>query len=48
MTLLLQYHGQTSVPVEIEGLTPDFARDKTVADIERFETFSRQPPRAPG
>lgn len=39
MTLKLTYHGETSVPVEIEGLTPDWACDKSLAEIERFEIF---------
>jgi formylmethanofuran dehydrogenase subunit C len=39
MALRLVYHGQTSVPVEIEGLTPDWACDKSLAEIERFEIF---------
>ena len=39
MTLKLVYHGQTSVPVEIEGLTPDWACDKSLLEIERFEIF---------
>lgn len=39
MALRLSYHGETSVPVEIEGFTPDWACDKTLADIERFEIF---------
>lgn len=39
MPLRLTYHGQTSVPVEIEGLTPDWACDKSLAEIERFEIF---------
>lgn len=39
MTLKLTYHGQTSVPVEIEGLTPDWACDKSIAEIERFEIY---------
>ena len=39
MSLRLTYHGQTSVPVEIEGLTPDWACDKSLAEIERFEIF---------
>lgn len=37
MTLQLTYRGETTVPVEVEGLTPDWAADKTVAAIERFE-----------
>ncbi len=39
MTLKLRYHGETSVPVEIEGLTPDWACDKSLTEIERFEMF---------
>ncbi len=39
MTLKLVYHGETSVPVEIEGLTPDWACDKSISEIERFEIF---------
>ncbi|MDP1796805.1 MAG: formylmethanofuran dehydrogenase subunit C [Planctomycetaceae bacterium] len=39
MTLKLVYHAETTVPVEIEGLTPDWACDKSVAEIERFEIF---------
>jgi len=39
MTLKLTYLGQTSVPVEIEGFTPCWARDKSLAEIEQFEIF---------
>lgn len=39
MTLKLTYTGETSVPVEIEGLTPDVVREMSIADIERFEIF---------
>jgi formylmethanofuran dehydrogenase subunit C len=39
MALRLIYRGETSVPVEIEGLTPDWACDKSLAEIERFEIF---------
>jgi formylmethanofuran dehydrogenase subunit C len=39
MSLTLAYQGQTPVPVEIEGLTPDWAADKSLAEIERFEIF---------
>ena len=39
MSLKLSYHGETSVPVEIEGLTPDWACEKSLAEIERFEIF---------
>jgi formylmethanofuran dehydrogenase subunit C len=39
MAITLTYRGETSVPVEIEGLTPDWARDKSLPEIERFEIF---------
>jgi len=39
MSLTLTYTGQTSVPVEIEGFTPTWAREKTLAEIEQFEIF---------
>lgn len=39
MTLKIEYFGETSVPVEIEGLTPDWACDKSLGAIERFEIF---------
>jgi len=39
MAITLTYNAQTLVPVEIEGLTPDWACDKSIADIERFEIF---------
>jgi formylmethanofuran dehydrogenase subunit C len=39
MALRLTYFGETSVPVEIEGLTPDLACDKSLAEIEQFEIF---------
>lgn len=39
MALRLSYYGETTVPVEIEGFTPDWACGKSVADIERFEIF---------
>jgi formylmethanofuran dehydrogenase subunit C len=39
MAIKLTYRGETSVPVEIEGLTPDWACDKSLAEIERFEIF---------
>lgn len=39
MTLKLVYKGETSVPVEIEGLTPDWACDKSLAEIEHFEIY---------
>ena len=39
MPLTLQYKGETTVPVEIEGLTPDVARQWSPADVERFEIY---------
>lgn len=39
MGLLLKYNGQTSVPVELEGFTPDWACDKSLAELERFPIF---------
>lgn len=39
MSLTLTCHADTSVPVEIEGLTPDWACDKSLAEIERFEIY---------
>ena len=39
MALTLTYRQETSVPVEVENFTPDWARTKTLAEIERFEIF---------
>jgi formylmethanofuran dehydrogenase subunit C len=39
MSIKLIYRTETSVPVEIEGLTPDWACDKSLAEIEHFEIF---------
>jgi formylmethanofuran dehydrogenase subunit C len=39
MAIKLTYRAETSVPVEVEGLTPDWACDKSLAEIERFEIF---------
>ena len=39
MSLQLTYQGETNVPVEIEGLTPDWAVDKSLDEIKRFEIF---------
>jgi formylmethanofuran dehydrogenase subunit C len=39
MPLKLTYRAETSIPVEVEGLTPDWACAKSVAEIERFEIF---------
>lgn len=37
--LSFRYKGNTSVPVEVEGLTPSAVRGMSLADIERFEIF---------
>jgi len=39
MALTLRYNAQSSIPVEIEGFTPDRVRDKSLAEIERVEIF---------
>ncbi len=39
MSLKLRYRGETTVPVEVEGITPDAVRDKSVAEIEKLEIF---------
>jgi formylmethanofuran dehydrogenase subunit C len=39
MSLTLSYRASSSVPVEVEGVTPDRLRDKTLAEIERLEVF---------
>ena len=39
MALRLRYFGETTVPVEVEGLTPDWAADKSLDEIRRFEIF---------
>ena len=39
MALQLTYRGQTTVPVEIEGVTPDRVRPLSLAEIERLEIF---------
>jgi formylmethanofuran dehydrogenase subunit C len=39
MSIKLIYRAETSVPVEVEGLTPDWAWDKSLAEIERFDIF---------
>jgi formylmethanofuran dehydrogenase subunit C len=39
MSITLTYRGETSLPVEVEGLTPDWAWDKPLAEIERFEIY---------
>jgi formylmethanofuran dehydrogenase subunit C len=39
MPIKLTYRAETPIPVEVEGLTPDWATGKTLAEIERFEIF---------
>jgi formylmethanofuran dehydrogenase subunit C len=39
MAIKLTYRAETTVPVEVEGLTPDWACDKSLAEIEHFEIF---------
>ena len=39
MPLRLTYKGETSIPVEIEGLTPDSVCQQSLTEIERFEIF---------
>src|SRR6187431_388899 len=39
MSITLTYRGETSLPVEVEGLTPDWAWDKPLAEIEQFEIY---------
>jgi formylmethanofuran dehydrogenase subunit C len=39
MPLRLVYTADTKIPVEVEGLTPDFIVGKSLADVERFEVF---------
>lgn len=39
MVLTLTLRNQQPLPVEVEGFTPDWARDKSLTEIERFEVF---------
>jgi formylmethanofuran dehydrogenase subunit C len=39
MPLRLVYQGQTSVPVEVEGLVPQAIRELPLGEIERFQIF---------
>lgn len=39
MTLQLQYHGQTTVPVEVEGIVPEALRALSIAEISRLPVF---------
>jgi formylmethanofuran dehydrogenase subunit C len=38
--LTLQYKASTSVPVEVEGLTPSVVRTMSLAEIQKFEIFN--------
>jgi formylmethanofuran dehydrogenase subunit C len=39
MSLTLRLRAQSSVPIEVEGITPDSVRGKSLAEIERLEIF---------
>ena len=39
MALTLTHAPGSSLPVEVEGITPDRLRDKSLAEIERLEIF---------
>ena len=39
MTLKLSYIAPSSVPVEVEGITPDTVRGKSLAEIEKLEIY---------
>ena len=39
MAITLIYNAQTTIPVEVEGLTPDGVFGKSLSEIERFEIF---------
>ena len=39
MTLNLFSREDSSIPIEVEGVTPDWARDKSLSEIERFDVF---------
>ena len=39
MAIPLHYRGQTTVPVEVEGLIPSAVRDKPLSEIERWQIF---------
>jgi formylmethanofuran dehydrogenase subunit C len=38
MSLQLAYRAKTPLPIDLGGLTPDWARDKQVREIERWQT----------
>jgi formylmethanofuran dehydrogenase subunit C len=37
--LVFRYKADTSIPVEVEGLTPTAIRDQSLAQVQRFEIF---------
>lgn len=39
MALNLISRDDSSIPIEVEGFTPDWARDKSLAEIEHFQIF---------
>jgi formylmethanofuran dehydrogenase subunit C len=39
MSLTLQLRTATTIPLELEGFTPEAARGKSLAELERFEVF---------
>ncbi len=39
MVLQLSYIGSTSIPIEVEGVTPEAVREKSLAEIERMQIF---------
>jgi formylmethanofuran dehydrogenase subunit C len=39
MPLHLRYHASTTIPVEVEGVTPDAVREKSPAEVEQVEIF---------
>ena len=39
MALELTYHGNTNIPVEIEGITPDILQPLALAEIEQLRVF---------
>ena len=39
MAITLSLHTPTTIPLEVEGLTPELVRDKSLAELEKFEIF---------
>ncbi len=39
MAITLSLKQQTTIPLEVEGLTPDLVRDKSIAELEKFPIF---------